>query len=266
MRWSHEELKYLVSRVTQMRKDATQWGNQKVETMIVSKMRDCGHSLNTWRDLKDAWKSTGELKFAARLWVACFGQFEGVEGGGWERRLEKECMAQNGIRYKTNSAAGSAGVKGCFSKVFSRCKTDRMKALAGATKATHGGQIRKHRNASGINPQNMWKKRPKGDTLGPWLVMDGVEYHELGRYLAEGDENTKRHDCRTQVRSCGGDLSHPGSGCTVGSNDVQGEVSVSGYNSPDSGGWTSPSGFDELPSQEQCGPPNEQVSTSLLIA
>ena len=172
---SEEEKEGLVSFAKKAKREATRYGDHNVKAMIVDHMKAFGYELASWSELLDEFRKNDTEEFAADLWSACFGMFDKMPG--WERKMEMEYMQLRKFEYHCGVAYEDGKVpKGCFARLFSNVKNDKVKNLNRFGKSGHGGFIKLHRDKSEITEETRGKKRKKGTTLGSFAVVRGKNH------------------------------------------------------------------------------------------
>jgi hypothetical protein len=177
---SPEQLEQLKSSLWQVRKDAQTWGTQKVKSVIANNARARGIACTTFKGLTSLWKKDSSSEFAAKLWFACYGDFDLTPR--WEETLEEEYMADNDYYYKEEEECeedeDKPTRKGCFARLFSHCKNDIIKGLNRSTGGPkgHNGKIRmkltkEEATAAKMDEKLKNKKRKKGTTKGCFFTL-----------------------------------------------------------------------------------------------
>ena len=170
---SEQALQLLLEHAKAAKKEATGWGDQAVQQMIIGHMRQLGHdNIYTWRDVKECWKQNGNEDAARSMWDACCGCFD--RKPGWEVELESKYMAMKHLTYHAEKGES----KGCFAKLFSNSKCTRVKAINRVGGRSHGGLTRVQRTKEEVAAGKRFKKRRKGTTLGGFATIGGKEIFE----------------------------------------------------------------------------------------
>ena len=157
--------------------DVFSYGRGQLESRMLRNIRDDGVDVGTFTELKEMFKEDESPTFAAKLWKACYGSFDGTR---WELDMEKEYMQMNGFSYEKKDYMKQVP-KGCFARELSRCKCEVLKSINKAAKNARGAQIRIKRKSEEMKEETRNKRRKKGETLCKFynLVEDEkpVEYY-----------------------------------------------------------------------------------------
>ena len=160
---SQEVLDALVRKVKHDKANAKQWGMQEVKENILRGYCSSVPSdpcTYTWKELMSKWAEDEGGDMVKRMWHACYGNFD--DQHGWDKELERIYMDNNRLTY--DKPLGKS--KGCYSRLFTHCKSETIKAINRIAERTHRNVIRMKRTSDEVKSMGRYKKRKKGTTLG----------------------------------------------------------------------------------------------------
>jgi hypothetical protein len=160
--WTEQDVNSIVNKMKKDKTDVYSWAKGQIESKITSNIRLMGVDVSSWDSLKTLFKTNKSPEFAAKLWQACYGDFDET---GWELELESKYMLMKGWTYEETSSPTKPR-KGCLAHEITRCKCELLKAINKVGKRAHGGQIRVKRRGEEVNRTDKQKRRKKGTTLG----------------------------------------------------------------------------------------------------
>ena len=206
---SQNLLDALVRKVKNDKMEAKMWGLNEVQQQILKGYSNSVRSdptTYTWKELMSKWSNDKEGRMTKRMWHACYGDFD--ERDGWDRDLELIYMEKNQLTYDKPLERR----KGCYSRMFSHCKSEAIKAINRIAERTHGNIIRMKRTSEEVESIGRYKKRKKGTTLGGFCSRDGSAkpFNPESPYEKEEGEGVRRslrkHNSPGKHISPGGNL------------------------------------------------------------
>jgi len=162
-----QRLAALEQQVSEIKRDAKEWGKMKVQDMVVQNAIDLGLSnIHSVKGLQMHWQKHPDRRTAAIVWHCLYGAFDFAPR--WDEILEQEYLAKNNMSYKDDGM----GRKGCIASLFARCKRDvvRRVAKAGESKTK---LFFKRNFEEPPDTKEKFEKRKKGQCIGPFAMIEG---------------------------------------------------------------------------------------------
>ena len=171
----------LTEAVAKQKKGATQWGKQNVQNRIIANLQELGLvEVQSWKDVQDTHKDDVDGRLLATYWNACYGMFEG-QHSDWELGMETKYMTEVvKFEYAPQEKADghTSETKGCFARLFVRCKGASLSSLRAIGRNSHGNEFKLKRTKEEMVGATRFKKRKKGETLGCFAVAKGEKLYD----------------------------------------------------------------------------------------